>query len=138
METRASAAVVPGYAVVEKANEHAQRLRSKKREDVLQSEFNGANGQCGSGRRHKERTALGTLGNANGASTRVSHPVLSPVLRAPSCLPSAGYCHTPQPQNSHLFRQAQTHARNKSQHHAHQSSENISSATKFVLRLSSS
>jgi cyclin A len=70
METRASAAVVPGYAVVEKANEHAQRLRSKKREDVLQSEFNGANGQCGSGRRHKERTALGTLGNANGASTR--------------------------------------------------------------------
>ena len=91
METRASAAVVPGYAVVEKANEHVQRLRSKKREDVLQSEFNRANGQCGSGRRHKERTALGTLGNANGASTRVSLPPLSRGP-APACLPLHAMC----------------------------------------------
>lgn len=65
METRSSTAQMPSYAQAEKANEHFQRLRSKKREDVLQSEsFNGA--ECGSGRRHKERTALGTI-SANGA-----------------------------------------------------------------------
>ena len=140
METRASAAVVPGYAVVEKANEHAQRLRSKKREDVLQSEFNRANGQCGSGRRHKERTALGTLGNANGASTRVSRPRPLPVLRAPSSFPpSACCCHTPQPQNFPLSAKHRTHARNTHARYHKQRSETFRSATtEFVLRLSTS
>lgn len=73
METR-SAQPVPGFAVVEKANEHAQRLRSKKREDVLQSEHLRAT-QCGSGRRHKERTALGTI-SANGGA-RAAQPLSS-------------------------------------------------------------
>lgn len=71
METRSTAAQqIPRYAVAEKANEHVQRLRSKKREDVLQSET--YNGSFCDTRRHKERTALGTISSQNGAAVPTS------------------------------------------------------------------
>eukprot|EP00040_Diaphanoeca_grandis_P003861 m.26176 g.26176 ORF g.26176 m.26176 type:complete len:387 (-) comp15296_c0_seq2:466-1626(-) len=53
----------------ETANEHMGRLRTKRREDGLAA--------CGSGRRHKERQALGTI-NSNVASSRV-------LRSAPAC-----------------------------------------------------
>jgi len=50
------------HETMETANDHMGRLRSKRREDGLAA--------CGSGRRHKERQALGTINSNVGPSTR--------------------------------------------------------------------